>query len=287
MRAHGVLNGPDDITLADHVCWAYADAESFAQAAIRFLQAGLDRGDRLLWVGDGAECLRGAPGRLAAVEDLVGRGSLELLSLADAYRGTGSFSPESQLEFYGGATRRALDDGYRGLRLVAEATGLAADPASLAVLLRWEPVADDYIASGHPLSALCAYHAGRLPAAVVRALASVHPSNHLVDEEGCCCAFFDDGAISLAGDLDTFAAEHLGRALAGMPVTGPVVRLDLSGLDFVDLAGCRVVAGWARTLADRPARLEVTGASRLLRQMWTLLGYAAELGHVTFPDARP
>src|SRR3712207_7007149 len=53
---------------------------------------------------------------------------------SDAYDADGDFSPERQLEFYEGATRRAVDEGGTGLRVVAELTPLAADPGRRADL---------------------------------------------------------------------------------------------------------------------------------------------------------
>lgn len=114
----------------------------------------------------------------------------------------------------------------------------------------------------------------------------MHPSAHVLDEGPGCQVFADAGAIVVTGELDAFCAGRLGRALAGTPVSGQGLVLDLARLDFVDLAGCRVVAGWAGDLAARSVRLEITGASRLFRHMWALLGYATALPRVSFTDGR-
>ena len=54
-------------------------------------------------------------------------------------------------------------------------------------------------------------------------------------------------------------------------------------LEFVDVAGCRVLARWAR---DVDGLLQVTGASPLVQRMWRLLGFDV-MAPVMFERARP
>ena len=74
-----------------------------------------------------------------------------------------AFSPEEQLAFYDGRTRSARESGYTGLRVVAEVTALASDTRHSAGFLRWEHLADDFVASGSGFSALCAYSCEHAP----------------------------------------------------------------------------------------------------------------------------
>ncbi|SFF74258.1 STAS domain-containing protein [Blastococcus tunisiensis] len=80
--------------------------------------------------------------------------------------------------------------------------------------------------------------------------------------------FLDEGRVVLAGTIDTFGADRLARVLTSSPVDGRVVVLDLGRADFVDVAGARTIARWARELGARSIELEVRGASALLRRMW-------------------
>jgi anti-anti-sigma factor len=256
----------------DHVCWAYTDDASFEEAAVRFLTAGLARGDRLMWVGDGAEQrLRRSGGPLAAVDELTARGALEVISVGDGYTATGGFSPDQQLAFYSAATRGAIDAGHRGLRVVAEITGLAADPRHRPELLRWEHLADDFVASGSGFSAMCAYRGHELPADAVADVASVHPVSHTDGAGSAFRLWFDEGALLVAGDVDRFTADRLARLLGTTHVDTAEVTLDLTRLQFIDLAGVRVIAAWAEDLRGRSAQLVLVGASRLFRRMWDIL----------------
>jgi anti-anti-sigma factor len=273
VRSFGLLSEPAGVEDADHVCWVYDDDGSFEAAAIRFLGAGLDRGERLLWVGDGmADRLGRASGPLSAVDDLVGRGTLELVPLSDGYDAARTFSPEQQLEFYDGRTRQALAEGHSGLRVVAEVTRLAGDPQHAADFVRWEHLADDYVAHGPGFSAFCAYRSADVPADVVADAAAVHPLSSVHGSPPLFRLWFEDERIVVAGQVDTSASDRFGRLLGSTHVDAPVVTVDLSRLDFIDLAGTRVVASFARSVTGRGARLVIVGASRLFCRMWRIVG---------------
>jgi anti-anti-sigma factor len=257
----------------DHVCWIYADDESFDVAVARFLTAGLARGERLLCVGDDVvERMRGDHPLLPDAAGLVERGALQLLTVAEAYDAAGAFSPERQFAYYEAQTRRALDDGYTGLRVVAELTPLAADEERRPELVRWEHMADAFMASSSGMTAMCAYRA-QLSGEALADVAAVHPVVH--NDEGGHSGFrvfFDDDRVVLAGSVDTFTAGRLAGVLATSPVTSGRVALDLDPVEFVDVAGIRVLARWARELSDRSVEVEIRGASPLVRRMWRVLG---------------
>jgi anti-anti-sigma factor len=271
VRAHGRVGEVPEAGPSDHVCWVYDDVRDLDAAVGRFLTGGLARGERLLVVGEeltgslGAASLPfGCTGALAA------RGALQTLTLAEAYDPTGRFVPEQQLAFYEAATRRAIDDGYRGLRVVAEGSALAGDPAHRPDLVRWEHLADDLVAHGPGFTALCAYR-GDLDAEALGDVASVHPVVHTPDGVPPFQVFFDDGRVVVAGSVDTFTADRLATVLAATPVDVERTVLDLGRLDFIDAAGCRVLAQWAHDVSARPWRLQITGTSRLVERMWRLL----------------
>jgi hypothetical protein len=287
VRASGLIDAPAGVAHADHVCWVAQDDAGFEEAAVRFLDEGLAAGQRLLWVGDGAaERLRRSAGPLARVDDLIARGTLRLLSVTDAYAASGAFSPEEQLAFYDGETRRAFDEGYRGFRAVAEVTPLAADPARRNEFLRWEHLADDYIAAHPALTVMCGYRSDQLPGEVLSDAAALHPVAYAPASPPPFRVWSEDGRVVVSGDVDTFGADRLRRLLASADLGRPAVVLDLSRVTFIDLAGVRSVASWAMAHAERSARVDVTGASRLFRRMWDLLGPPRSAG-VSFSDERP
>ena len=272
MRTHGRVAEVPEPGPADHVCWVYDDPRDLDAAAARFLQGGLARGERLLVVGEGMiETLHRDTLPFGGTDALLASGALEILDLSSAYAGSAEFTPERQLAFYDAATRRAIEDGYTGLRVAAEATALAAAPASLATLVRWERLADDFVAGGSGFTAMCAYRSD-LDSEALADLAAIHPVVHAPEVVPHFQVFHDDDRVVLTGSVDTFTAPRLGRVLVESPGARPAAVLDLSLLEFVDVAGCRVLARWASGLGGP---LQVTGASRLVQRIWPLLGLDA------------
>jgi ABC-type transporter Mla MlaB component len=246
---------------------------------------GLDRGERLLAVGERViDSLSGASAPLADMDRLLADGALETLTVAEAYDAPAAFDPQRQLEFHDAATRRAISDGHRGLRVLADVSPLAADPARRGDLIRWEHLADDYVAHGPGMSAMCVYRAD-LDVDTLTEAATAHPVVH--PTAGAVPAFrvfFEEGRLAIAGSVDTYAAGRLARMLASSPVPSPVATLDLGRVDFIDVAGCRTIAAWAQELRGRSVQVSVTGASRLVQQMWELLALG-EMAPVTLVEA--
>jgi anti-anti-sigma factor len=281
MRSHGQVTEVPEATATDHVCWVYAGDGDLDTAVRHVLDGALARGERLLGVGDDViASLDRVSTRHGGSAALATRGTLETLTLDDAYEATGEFLPDRQLEFYELATRRAFDDGYTGLRVVAEVSALAADAELRPELVRWEHLADDYIAHGPGFTALCAYRAD-LGRDVLADVSALHPLVHAPDGIPPFQVFFDEDRMVLTGSVDTFGADRLAAVLAASPADGTPTLLDLGLLEFVDVAGIRVLAGWAARLAARGGRLEVTGASRVVVRMWQILALHG-LAPVTF-----
>jgi anti-anti-sigma factor len=271
--------------VGDHLCWVYDDDAAFDAAVQEFLSRGLARGERLLCVGERViDSVRAGNTAIDDVDALIADGRLELLTVSQAYAAAGSFGPEPQRDFYESATQRAIAAGFRGLRVVAEITPLAADAGSRADLLRWEHLADEYMAQGAGMSAMCAYRSD-LPAVALTDVASAHPLVRAAEGIPAFRLFFDGGRLALAGSVDTFDADRLAALLATSPVHGPEVTLDLTSLDYIDGAGCRVLARWARDLRSRSIGLVLHRAPGLVQRMWSILGYT-ELAPVSFGHPR-
>ncbi len=283
MRAHGLLSAIPDAGASDHVCRVYDDDADFDEAVREFLSGGLERGERLLCVGDDVvQRLRGDDPLLPGAADLLARGALELLTVAEAYDAAGAFSVERQFAYYEAETRRARDEGYTGLRVVAELSPLAADPARRAELVRWEHVADEFMASGSGMTAMCGYRAD-LRSEALADVTSVHPMVHAADGGPSFRIFVDEDRLVLAGSVDTFSADRLARVLASSPLSDAAV-IDLGPMEFMDVSAARVLARWAHDLQGCSVRVEVRNAPPLFRRMWQILALD-ELVRVSFAGA--
>jgi hypothetical protein len=265
----------------DHICWVYDDDDAFDRVVHRFLAAGMARGERVLCVGDRViGSIRAAAEGFGGADALIADGTLQMLTMDDAYDATAEFVPAHQRAFYDAVTRQAIADGYAGLRVVADVSHLAADRDSRDRLMQWEHVADDFIAQRSGFTAMCAY-SGELTTEALADVASAHPLVHAPEGIPPFRVFFEGDHVSLTGSFDTFTADRLARVLAASPVRAQGAVLDVRLVEFVDVAALRVIARWAQDLATRSVPLEVRGASPLLRRMWDVLALG-ELAPVTF-----
>jgi ABC-type transporter Mla MlaB component len=131
------------------------------------------------------------------------------------------------------------------------------------------------------MSALCAYR-DDLSERTVADVASAYPAAYAPKGMPQFRVFFDGDRIVVAGSVDLSEADRLARLLADSPATA-VVRLDLSLLEFVDVAGCRAFARWAGALSAGGMSVEIRGASRLFRRVWRVLALDA-VAAVTFTE---
>ena len=78
----------------DHLCLIYARPEELLAAVLPILQAGLERGERCIYVADGPDPLQHALGKERHMLDTaLGSGQLLMLTKAQAFLDHGRFEP--------------------------------------------------------------------------------------------------------------------------------------------------------------------------------------------------
>lgn len=196
----------------------------------------------------GPEGVDAARADLAGVGDLdrlLAEGAVQVVPAGTLYGSGGPFDPDSVVATYAAATERAVADGFRGLRVGADATALLGTPEQQDALARYEFLVDRYVAA-HPLSALCGY-AVELGSDTVTEFAALHAPGPYGGAAfrvfGCA-----DGAVGLAGQFDPDGVAALGRVLtrlrAGSGARDLVV--DLAGVEYVDHRLLMALGAYAR-----------------------------------------
>jgi anti-anti-sigma regulatory factor len=243
MRQSGVVTDVRRLGPHDHVCWGFDDESDFRAAAVAFLDAGLESGQRVWYVGEPSDGVHSA---------LRGSrpGAVEVISVAGQYASGAVIDADDQVRAYAGAVADAVAAGFTGLRVATDVTALVREPAQLDAFARYEHQADRLMAAS-PFSAMCAYDRTALGADALAQLGSMHPLAtgsatsfhlHATDRPGCVAA--------LSGELDLASGLRLQLALdraALRPVDGELV-LDATGLTFVDGARLAAIADHARRL---------------------------------------
>ncbi|RFU21647.1 MEDS domain-containing protein [Geodermatophilus marinus] len=280
------LDAPTDLRPGDHVCWTFSGAAGLAAAVLPYLDEGRRLGEQLLLVGRSRPALEEAVSALPGRADLLAGGQLVVRTTDEAYAAARGEDPAAQVEVYRREVEQALDRGRTGLRVAADATGLAGGGA--AEHRRWhryERLADELMGAV-PMTALCLYDAA-LGRDVLGPLALLHPGGHRGAREPLVHLSGRGPRLSLHGEVDVTQVDDLVRALVdvagaapgeGYPPEGSrrdgprrdgprrEVVLDLSDLDFLDVAGARGLVTAGRRLAEAGTGLRLVGARRLVRR---------------------
>lgn len=277
-RGDGPIRDPGRLGIGDHACWAYASDAEHQEILSGYLSAGLRAGERLVFLGaqDGYhETVRGALGAGGHdVDRLLAEGRLILGTAEDSYLSDGTFDADARVADYRAMVRRAVDDGYPGLRVAAETNWLLETPHALKTWPTYEFRAE-ILARRIPFSALCCYDARAWPADELAMLRSLHGLDvrmrHPEEAAGFHLRARSDGGIAVAGELDVVHAELVCQVLTacGEETGAPV--LDLTGLRFADVAAMRALAHGARTIARAHGHVALLDGPPILRRLWRLL----------------
>lgn len=263
MRRRGVCSSLRGLGHHDHVCVAFADTDELRREITDFFNDGRRLGQRLLFVGRGPEeRLRDHLAGLADASRLLADGVLKIAPLDMVYGEGRPIDTDAQLRTYADATEEALNLGFTGLRVAGEVTDLVLEPGGWDEHLRWEAVADRFMAE-MPMSAMCCYDRRALPRQILSDLARIHPA--MYGPEGLApfrlFAGGERNTLMVGGEVDYFNADDLDRLLdLTLPEEGRTV-LDLGELEFIDQHGLMRIAGRAEDRAGGCPTLKNVPAS--------------------------
>jgi anti-anti-sigma factor len=256
------LASPTGLRPGDHVFWTFDDPSDFSAAVLPYLDEGRWRGEQLLLTGTSRAAMLDGLAGLPERDQMLASGQLEVRLMTDIVDPARGLEPVKQMEWYRSEVAAALGRGRTGLRVAADVTTLAqrgsVDRRQLHV---YERLADRMAASV-ALTALCLYDSS-LADDVLRPLAVLHPDQHHGGREtlGCLC---ERGPwLSLRGEVDLSLADAVLRALVDVTRDAPgEVVLDLADLEFLDVAGARMLATAVRLLGEVGVHLRMVRARR-------------------------
>ncbi|MFC0542929.1 MEDS domain-containing protein [Kutzneria chonburiensis] len=236
-RSSGIAASARGLGLHDHVCWSYDDGDGFRRRAREFLAEGLALGQRVEYIADdSADRLAADLRKNADLGQALRAGAARVVAARDLYPPDAVIEPAEQVAAYAAATEKALSDGYTGLRVAIDVTGLARKPRQREAFARYEHLIDQYMTT-RPFAALCGYHRPELGEHTVAELACLHPTTNSRTAPFRLYASTDgEYSAELAGELDLMGAELFPLALRR---TRPSARrgrvlLDAARVSFVD-----------------------------------------------------
>ncbi|WKK25666.1 MEDS domain-containing protein [Streptomyces olivoreticuli] len=269
-----------DLRPGDHACALYASDEERASILRGFLLGGLDAKHKILYLAD-ADGPRG-PGELLEQCRFSGppevpAGQLEVLGPAELSLRQGELDPAALLGSLRAAVDRSRSEGYRALRITGDLCTALCDGRDVSRLLRYEALLAAEFGSGEAL-AVCQCDTRRCDPAALDAFASAHPRSVEVDPlirtaELVVVRTFDPPGLRIEGVVDTASHRHLRDALQSVASVRGDVRLEMSRVEFLDLAGLRLLMTFARARAARHCTVELAGVPPHLLHVITLIGW--------------
>jgi hypothetical protein len=258
------VNRADSLEPHDHVAWYGDGADDLYALANVALAAGARRNEKLMFVANDPD-----PDLLSdigATDRLLDNGQLEVADVGDVYGSSGSFSAADQLATFEGVLADALEQGYAGIRVVADNTPLVSgDDDGFRRWLAWEQVTDRFQSQSN-VTGICYFDRGALSDDRQSDLASLHPVRATSSVEPSFSFFVDGDAVSVTGSLDAWSADQFRRIIDTSPDELALV-LDLSHAEFVDHRALLALNSVAT--AERPVRIR--RAPSIVRRMPSLL----------------
>jgi hypothetical protein len=153
----------------DHVCTLFTTPAEQLEAAVEYINAGLSRGERCLYVcceHDLPEFGRALEKAGISVELEQQRGALVLLTKEDGHLKGGSFDPDRMISLLHAAVKDALAAGFAGLCAAGDMSWLLDEAPGSERFIEYEARLNDFYKSNRALG-LCQYNRNKLPDAAL------------------------------------------------------------------------------------------------------------------------
>ncbi|HVZ89337.1 MAG TPA: MEDS domain-containing protein [Polyangia bacterium] len=191
---------PDPAHGARHICVPFETADESREAFVAFIHAGLDRGNRCLFVGSAAEYQalgQGLEELGICAQRAEARGALLFMTVEQAYLEDGVFAPEKVLARVDRFIQDALADGFAGLYATGELRHEPGDDVWRDVVW-YEAHVNEHFAR-EPFAALCRYPRSIVPPHRVCDVLRTHPVA-VVRGEACANPFYERPELALSDD---------------------------------------------------------------------------------------
>ncbi len=161
----------------DHLCGIYETEEELWALLTPFLCLGLEQREKVTYIADAHSdeaILAYLSDKGLDIEACLSSGQLSILTSDEVYMGEGTFDPEAMVSFLRAETNKALAEGYSALRITGEGTWALQGLPSLAPLIEYEAIVNEFFAGSHCL-ALCRYDRRRFDPEVLSEVLRTHP----------------------------------------------------------------------------------------------------------------
>lgn len=178
------------LNVHDHLCLIYKTrAEQFA-AVLPFVQIGLERGEKCVYIADenSASDVMGAMKEAGIdVDGAVESGALTIAGKQDVYLRQGYFDPDLMIDFLKESTEAAKEAGYSALRVTGEMTWMLGGDPGVERLIEYESKLNRFFPD-HDCLAVCQYNRDKFSPEIILDVIRTH---RLVIYEDLVCSNYN------------------------------------------------------------------------------------------------
>jgi anti-anti-sigma regulatory factor len=261
-RSMRELSASDSLEAGDHVGWIVRDQDEFNWLAGKYLEQGAAAGDKLFLFEPARRRSRVVP---------IGDG-VTVLDPGTAFLNGGGIDAEVMVANLREQDARARQQGYRGIRIVADMDWLLDIPAPFAKTVDFEQRLDRLVAETASV-VVCGYRSESFGTVDLSELLCVHPHGRHPRQKVESFRIWNVGGERwrLAGDIDINSIDAFAARLASAAAVASdagALGLDLRDVGFIDLAGLRAIARYS---AEQQVNIVVEGLGKTMRRCWDLL----------------
>ncbi len=265
-----------DLTVNDHACLTFGEADELFDLTAAFVRDGLSGGLKVVWLSDSTlpQALAELSRRGVAAESAATAGQMVVAASQDSLLASEAFAAEHAMGWLTGQVAAYRSEGYRGLRIAVDMSWALRPIAGIEQLPGFEEGIAAALA-GTRVSMLCQYDRERFDPVTLASVAAFHTrsvaaATYHHDAVLRICRQYAPPGIRLAGQIDQSAGEALALALAEAIRVDGDITVNMAELSFIDVSCTRMIINAARSLV--PPRRVVLWCSPAIAARFVLHG---------------
>jgi anti-anti-sigma factor len=265
-----------DLTMNDHACLTFGDAEELLDLTAAFIRDGLAGGLKVLWVGGAIMQLEAElEERGLAVRTAVASGQMSAVgNQGHMLSAQSAFESARAISWLARQIDASRAEGFAGLRVALDMSWATQPVSGVEQLPGFEYGVAAAIADTSA-TVLCQYDREKFDPVTLASIAPLHTrsvaaATYHADALLRICRQYAPTGIRLAGEIDYRTAEPLALALAETLRLDTGITINMSELRFIDASCARMILNAARSLGG--TRKMILRCSPPVARWFTLFG---------------
>ena len=245
-----------ELTVDDHACLTFGEAEELFDLTAAFVRDGLDAGLRVMWLSDAGSgpVVTELSRRGIKVEPAMDAGQMTAAGCEGRLLSGQVFSADAAIGWLTRQLASSRELGFPGLRIAVDMSWALRPVTGIEQLPEFEEGIAAALA-GTTASVLCQYDRDRFDPVTLASVAAFHTrsvatATYHADAVLRICRQYAPPGIRIAGEIDYRAEEPLTLALSEAVRLDGDITVNMAALAFIDAFCARMIADTVKMLAD-------------------------------------